>query len=431
MIGVASASSDAATSTDPPGVSARGLIEAWLDDEPGALSLLSRCATESSGVIHVPFGPTGAYLVTDPELVRQVLVAGGAAVRRDRGFLDSFDELLGGGLITADGPEWRAQRRRVQGAIHRNRALLARASVQLTTRLVGRWSTGEVRDVSAELADLHWRILTSSVLGHAADELPPVCARPADAGAAADLGCSWEPGWLDVRGALPDRRRIEDRARSADVATLLCTADGAGLSDGDLRAELITLLFAGRDTTTSALTWILIALAQHPDVQARLREELRTSLDPDALAANVLQELRYLHRVITEALRLYPPTAFITREPRENIELGGYRIAAGSVLVLSPWVTHRDARVFADPLVFDPDRWEREHSAPGLTYFPFGAGPRMCVGRSAAMTEIALVVAMLLRRVEVEIAGAPPVPRLRATLTTADPVRMRIARVVG
>jgi cytochrome P450 len=396
----------------PPLLPFEQAVEAVLSDLPHPLSVLSVTAATGEPIVGVRFRPGAiAYVVVDPRLVTEVLVARRRVFERDREFIRAFTPVLGTGLITDQTSEWARRRRQVQGALRRGSSRLEAITAESTAALVDNWSRGEVRDLGATVGALHWRILVRTVCGSAGDGLADPSPPARD-----DVGGWPNAGW----------RRI----RSEVTSVPSCAGTIAGLLDqdaGDERSDQVTtLLFGGRDTTASAITWTLIALARHPEVQARLRDELHSAAAGGELTTGLLTELPYLRSVIAESLRLYPPTAFIARSPVMPVQLDRFTIPAGATLILSPWVTQRDPRNASDPLAFRPERWPGASATPQAGYFPFGAGPRMCVARQTALTEIAIVVGLAIARSRLTLIGPEPEPMLSPTLTPTAPVHVRL-----
>jgi cytochrome P450 len=219
------------------------------------------------------------------------------------------------------------------------------------------------------------------------------------------------------------------RSRPADrgdlLSMLLDARDdetGGHMSDGQLRDELMTLFLAGHETTANALTWTWYLLSRHPDAEARLHAELLEVLGDRRAEAGDLARLRYAWRVVAESMRLYPPAWVIGRRAVADYEAGGHRFPRGSILLLSQWVLHRDPRFYPDPERFDPERWTDAGRAarPRLAYFPFGAGPRSCIGEQFAWTEAVLVLATLARRWRLRLA-----PEHRVALQPSITLRPR------
>jgi cytochrome P450 len=226
-----------------------------------------------------------------------------------------------------------------------------------------------------------------------------------------------------------ERRAAGAEGHGSDLLGMLLAAhdaDGSRMSDQQLRDEAVTFFFAGHETTALALSWTWYLLAQHPEVEARLLQELDSVLGGRLPTAADIPCLVYAERVLKEALRLYPPVWSVARQAREALELGGHPIPAGAELILSAWVTQRDPRIFPEAGTFLPDRWEREPASPGA-YFPFGAGPRACIGERFAMMELLLVLATIAPRYRLRLlTGYPVEPWVTMTLRPRDGIRVRV-----
>jgi cytochrome P450 len=227
-----------------------------------------------------------------------------------------------------------------------------------------------------------------------------------------------------ITGIIRDRRASgEDKG---DLLSMLLLAvddqgDGTGMTDQQARDEAVTLFNAGHDSTSAALAWTCYFIARYPAVQERLREEMEAVLGGRAATLEDLPRLTFAGTVVKESLRIFPPTpALINREAITEVEVGGYQVPRGGVIILSPYVTQRDPRWFPEPERFDPDRFGpgRVEDIPEYAYFPFGAGPHVCVGNTFAMMEITLVVATLVQRFPVELMPGQEnlVPELKVSL---------------
>jgi len=227
------------------------------------------------------------------------------------------------------------------------------------------------------------------------------------------------------------RRNPRDRK---DLLTLLLLAqdtegDGGGMTDTQLRDEAMTIFLAGHETTANAMAWTWHLLSQNPEAEGRLHEELDRVLEGRAPGVADLPRLRYTEMVLSESMRLFPPAWILGRRAIVDHELGGYRIPAGSIVLLSQWITHRDARYFPDPLRFDPQRFTAEAQAarPRFSYFPFGGGPRVCIGEGFAWMEGVLVLATIARRWRfLPVDGIPVTPAAMITLRPKSGLPMRI-----
>jgi cytochrome P450 len=228
----------------------------------------------------------------------------------------------------------------------------------------------------------------------------------------------------------------ERRARPGDRGDLLSMLmaarddDGKPMSDRQLRDELITLFLAGHETTAIALSWTLFLLARNPTVEERLHREIGEALGERLPVAADLPRLRYADAVVKESLRLYPPAYVVGRESLADCVIGDYDLRARSTVYFSPWVLHRDPRHFPDPEAFRPERWLDGSTAklPKYVYVPFGGGPRVCIGERFAMMEGVLVLATILRRFRLEMAGPDPVPFPSITLRPEGGPVMRVRK---
>jgi cytochrome P450 len=230
------------------------------------------------------------------------------------------------------------------------------------------------------------------------------------------------------------RRRRAQPAGGGDLLSLLVSATaedgGPGLSDVEVRDELMTLFFADHETSAAALTWALHLLDNHPEVAGPVRDQMRAVVGERPATMDDLPALPLLGQVVRETLRLYPPAWVFDRSPLHDIEVGGYRIPRGANILFSPWVVHRDPDRWPDPDAFRPQRFEAGLVAPRGSYLPFGDGPRLCVGNRFAEDEIALVLATVLPAVELSRVDKGDVrPEGDATLRPRGGLRMRVQRV--
>ena len=416
------------------------------DFRSGRLNFLTRCAREYGDIVSLRFGPRRILLVSHPDLIETVLVT------QSRCFIKHFalrlnPLVLGNGLLTSEGDFWLRQRRLIQPAFQRSRlAGFAETMVAYTQRLLAGWKPGETRDIVPEMMRLTMEIAAKTLFDADVAEL------------ARDVGAALQtlqenfihrfnsiyppPLWLPTRtnrrlkGAIARLNEIiygMIRARRAagedrgDLLSLLLHArdevDRTGMNDRQLRDEAMTLFLAGHETTALTLSWAWHLLATHPDAGARLAAEVDDILDGRPATVDHLPRLRYTEAVALEAMRLYPPAYVIGREAIADCEVGGYRVRRGTTVLMSQWVVHRDPRFFDGPDDFRPERWSGAstdrggdgHSSPlspvlggeglgarGLTpeipkyaYFPFGGGPRVCIGNTFAMMELVLVLATI------------------------------------
>lgn len=419
------------------------------------LTFLSQIAREHGDVAHFSVGPQDLYLLNHPDYVRDVLVTHNRNFAKGRA-LERAKRLLGEGLLTSEGQLHQRQRRLVQPAFHRKRvAGYGAIMVEYADRMRGRWRHGATVDMSHEMMELTLAIVGKTLFN-------------ADVEAEADeIGATLTEimrqfqlqtlpfGELLERLPLPGTKRfltakarldrtiygmIDNRRRSGeDVGDLLSMlvfaedteGDGRGMSDEQIRDEALTLFLAGHETTANALTWTWYLLAQHPEIAARMRSEIDNALSDRLPTADDVPALPYTRMVLAEAMRLYPPAWVIGRRALAEYEVGGYRIPANSIVMMSQWVMHRDARFYADPFRFDPLRWtpEVQNARPRFAYFPFGGGPRLCIGESFAWMEGVLLLATIAQRWQMRLApGYRPVPQPLITLRPRDGMPMVVER---
>ena len=397
------------------------------------------------------------YFVNEPELVKQVLVTDaasyikGEAVRYNR-------RIFGKGLVANEGESWRTQRRLIQPAFHRERIEgYGRTMVAYTERMIAGWRDGEVRDIHQDMMRLALEIVAMTLFSveiAGADDRVSVALdtlMQASSGARMLLPPLLRmvptPGNLRSNRAARELDRIvyqligERRARGpgavradGDLLDTLLEAEAPGDAAGgteQVRDEVMTLLLTGHETTAVSLSWIWYLLAQNPEVEAKLWAELGEVLGGRTPTMAHLARLPYTDRVVKEAMRVYPPVWAVVRSAARETELGKYRVPAGSSVILSPYVMHRDARYYDEPERFDPDRWigEQIKANPKFAYFPFAGGPRVCIGASFATMEAALVLATVAQRFRMRLVGETKVEAMPSiTLRPKGGVRLVLQR---
>ena len=378
-----------------------------------------------------------AYLLAHPDHVSHVLHDNHSNYTKANFDYERLKQLLGEGLLTSEGPQWLRQRRLIQPLFHRQQiAQWAGMMSANAMEMLDGWKTfaAERRafDVSAQMMMLTLRIVGEALLGiDISNEAGQITRALSDA---QDHFGHFRLGTLlpflptaenrRFRAALQtldrivrkiiDDRRHQTLERNDLLAKLLAARDGETglpLDDTQIRDEVITLILAGHETTANALSWTWYLLAKNPDAEARLHAELRTVLGGRTPTIDDLPNLPYTAMVIDEAMRLYPPAWIISRSPTNDDEIGGYRIPRGTVVMLSQYVTHRHPLFWADPERFDPERFSPERSLdrPRFAYFPFGGGPRLCIGSYFALTEAQLIVATVAQRYRLKLVADHPV----------------------
>jgi cytochrome P450 len=400
------------------------------------IGFLMSAAHEFGDVAHFQAGSQQYFLVNNPEYIKDVLVTHQASFKKGRG-LERAKAMLGNGLLTSEGDFHHRQRRLAQPAFHRDRiARYAGMMVDYADRMQHeRWREGETLDIAREMMHLTLAIVGKTLFDTETDaEAEQVRQALSESMQRFNRFMLPFAEFLD-RLPLPGNRRyrqardvldsiiyriINERRRSGedtgDLLSMLLTAqddegDGGGMTDLQLRDEVITIFLAGHETTANTLTWTWHLLSEHPEIESRLHHELDHELAGRLPTVEDLPHLRYTEMVITEALRLYPPAWIMGRRALKDYQLGPYVVPAGSIVIMSPYVMHHDDRYFPDPFRFDPDRWtpEAKASRPQFSFFPFGGGPRRCIGEGFAWTEAIMVIATLAPRWNLRRAPGHPI----------------------
>lgn len=380
------------------------------------LQTLTRVGRAGEPVVEVTIAGQQFCLVTDPALVQQVLVTDADAYRKAEIVRENLGQLQGGSLVLLEGEQWR-ERRDLLGPGFDRTAVAAAADLttRYTTDAVADWPT-EVR------ADERTRSLSLSILARALFGLDLQGQRTPIHQAAEDILARMDPrtlsaflpAWLPTPANYRFRRavttlhdRIDATVAESDSSpdNLLSVMLASGLSDEQIRDELIALLFAGYDSTATALALTLGLLGDRPAVQRRLRGELRRELDGGTPTPSDLEGLPTLDGVVRESLRLFPPQYVLLRQPTRDLMLGRDELDRSTTVVLSPWVCGRDPRYWDAPDQFRPERWEATRERPEFAYFPYGGGPRHCLGRGLAAQTIRLVVAVVCQRRRLRLQG--------------------------
>ncbi len=432
------------TSDTPSGPAGLPIIGTALESRR-ALDFLLENRREYGDIVYYEFLSEPIYQLNHPDDIEAVLVANNQNFTKSHLTKNVLGPVAGDGLFTSDGAVWREQRRRIEPAFHPDRIEhYGELMIEATNRLQATWSDGEKIDINETMRSLTLDIVARALLG------VDVAADIERIGETLDivfdrLGSPWYqllPAWSPTPGnrrfrqALANLEGIVDRIIAErqtdpdgdDVLSRLLAADDA-MSAQRLHDEVMTFLVAGHETTAQALTFTCFLLATHPPVEDRLVDELDRELGGDRLSMARVDDLAYTERVITEALRLYPPASDIHREPVDSVDIRGYRIDRGATISMPPWVVHRDPRWYDDPEVFAPDRWTDgfRSELPRLAYFPFGAGPRRCIGDRFALMEAKCVLASLYQDTHLELDPETDF-EVASTITTrpTNPVWMRV-----
>ncbi|HEX8338935.1 MAG TPA: cytochrome P450 [Pyrinomonadaceae bacterium] len=409
----------------PPGPKGRFLgAKLHLSIQRDPLGFMQRVAREYGDVVHFKLGRRRVYLLNHPEHVKGVLLTHYDNFLKGRGH-GRKDNFLGLGLVTSEGAFHRRQRQLTQPAFNHGRlGAYGETMARLTAESAAEWREGESLDVLDSMRQITLPIASQTLFGtrvdteheriieafrtglnrfrwfkpsgsRLANRLSPVQRRRDQQ--------SRETIETLVSEIIAGRRREGGEDRGDLLSLLLSRAAGEGeelTSDRQIRDEAVTLFIAGFENIATALTWSLYLLAQHPEVEGRLHAELDGVLGGRLPAAEDIPRLAYTRMVFEEAMRVYPPVPRLVRTALRDYEVGGYTVPAGSLVVVSQYLLHRDPRFWDEPERFDPERWtpEAKCERPAYAYFPFGGGQRRCIGDGFAYMEGVLVLATLASR---------------------------------
>lgn len=442
--------------TRPPSAPKLPLVGNALAFNEDPLAFLRKVRQQEGDVVDVDLGPLPVTLVSHPDVVEDILVTRSRLFQKDRFLRTTLRPVLGDGLLSSDGDFWRRQRRLMQPAFHRDRIRgYGRIMVRHAERLAATWRDGETRDVHKDMMKLTLEIVSEALFGTEVEGDADAVAEALDA--ILDVVSDTVTLFFPLLGKLPTPRKrrfdravqtldriiygiVEARRRDPkphdDLLAMLLAAedeDGSKMTDRQLRDECLTLFLAGHETTAIALSWTFVLLGQNRAAERTLHDELDGHFRSRAPATEDYgtPALDVASRVITESLRMYPPAWSMGREAKEDVELGGWSIARGDQIWFCPWSIHRDPRWFEAPDAFRPERWTADFtkSLPRYAYFPFGGGPRLCIGQGFALTEAVLVLATLARSFRVELDPSHPlVPETSVTLRPKFGVKARVVR---
>jgi len=444
-------------STFPPGPRGFPILGVLPRLRRDALQTFVDAAHQYGDLVHLKVGPYHGFLALDPADVRHVLQDNARNYHKSPVY-ERLRDGVGNGLLTSEDAFWLRQRRLAQPAFHRQRVMaMADAMVACTEQMLERWdgvaSRGETIDLVEEMMAVTQAIIVrtmfSTDLGEAAEVVNrtwPIINRR--------IGETFWATKIETALPLPANRRfwralreletvvyriIADRRRSgrdeADLLSMLLSArdedTGAGMDDRQLRDEVMTMLLAGHETTSLALSWTYFLLSRHPDVERGIADEVDRVIGGGRPSFAHVDRLVSTRRAIEESLRLYPPAWGFSRQAVGDDEIGGYRVPKGSLVFLIPFVIHRRPALWPDPERFDPGRFTPEQDAarPKFAYMPFGGGPRGCIGNQFAMVEAQLIVASVAQRYRVELApGQNITPEPLITLRPAPGIRATLAK---
>jgi cytochrome P450 len=393
------------------------------------ITYLTKCAREYGDIVFFRFLGVPACYVSRPDYIESVLVT------QNNNFVKSKDyramrRVLGNGLLLSEGDFWHRQRKLIQPAFHQEKiTAYAQIMVDYTQRMLETWSDGQTLDMHEAMMRLTLGIVAKTLfdadVSHEAEDVDAALAVLMgkflrQAGMALLLP-TWVPlptsqllkravGRLDkVIYGIIEQRRASGQMSGDLLSAFLQTRDdeGVGMTDRQLHDEIMTLFLAGHETTANVLSWTWLLLGQNPEAEQKLIEELTRVLNGKIPTPSDLPRLVYTDMVLRESMRLYPPVWVIGRRALSSFRLGDYEIPANTNMLISQYLMHRDSRYFPDPDRFDPERWRagdaRAAALPRFAYFPFGGGPRVCIGAAFGMMEAVLLLATIAQKFQIQI----------------------------
>lgn len=409
------------TTRRPPGPKSRYPGEFMLRSRRDILEVLSGLARDFGDAAFVETGAGQMYFFNHPDAIRELLQVQSPNFVKSRALVMA-KRLLGEGLLTSEDPLHRTQRILMQPAFHHKRVKKYAADMtHYALQMSDKWQNNQIVDMHHEMMELTLAVVGKTLFNtevgeetHRVEEamqaIMPLFTR------------SFLP-WAEFLNRLPlpankrfDKagaaldetifRIIKEHKKSGDVGDLVSMLlmarddENQPMSDGQVRDEALTIFLAGHETTANALTYTWYLLAQHPEVEAKVQREVDEVLEGRAATMEDVPNLVYTQMVFAEAMRLYPPAWALGRKSLNDCEIMGYHVPKDSLVLVSQWVMHRDERYWPDPLKFDPQRFTEEAKAarPKFAYFPFGSGPRTCIGEAFAWMEGALLIATLAQK---------------------------------
>lgn len=442
------------TNNYPPGPKGSLILGVMPEFNRDMLGFIER-VRDYGDVVRMRFFYLTVHFLYNPDHIEYVLSTNAKNFIKSRSLRTPFfRRLVGNGLLTSEGEEWKRQRRLAQPAFHRQRiSAYGDVMVEYTERMIADWTGNEIRDIHRDMMRLTLEIVVKTLfdadISGDADKVGRVLSTMVKP-FASQATLKWI---ADNRLPTPTHRRFNAAAREideivyrliaerrasgydrGDLLSMLVAArdeDGSQMSDRQLRDEVMTLFLAGHETTALTLSWAWYLLAQNPEVEKNFHAELDQVLGGRPPTVADMPRLQYAEKIAKESMRLYPPAYGVGREAVEDFELGGYRVRAGSQLFMFQWAMQRDPRYFNEPSRFYPERWTEDFTSglPKYAYFPFGGGPRVCIGNYFALMEVVLLLATIGQRFRFSLLPEHPVSLMPAmSLRPADGIKVNVQK---
>lgn len=418
-----------------------------------SLGFITRCRDQFGDVVRMRFLYLTVYFIYHPDDIEYVLSTNAKNFIKSRSLRSPFfQRLVGNGLLTSEGEFWRRQRKLAQPAFHRQRInSYGEVMVNYARRMIDSWKPGEVRDVHRDMMRVTLEIVVKTLfnadvsgdadrVGKVLSQIVKPFASQATLKWIADNRLPTEGHRRFFREAdeidsivyriIGERRA--SRADEGDLLSMLLQAhdedDGGTMTDRQLRDEVMTIFLAGHETSALTLSWAWWLLAQSATAEKRFHDEIDSVLQGRLPTLDDYPHLKFTEMIAKESMRLFPPAFGVGREAIADCEIGGFRVPAKSQVFMFQWATQRDPRFFAEPHEFKPERWsEEDKDLPRYAYFPFGGGPRICIGNYFAMIEIVLLLATIGQRFRLKAADERPVELYPAmSLRPRGAINMRL-----
>ncbi len=437
---------------NPPGPAGVPVFGNLFQIRKGFFSLVKQSFAQYGDIVHLSVGKSQIYLVNHPDYIHEVLVSQANRFYKTRLLQQVAGSFIGKGLIVVNGEFHRHQRKLMQPAFHTKRIeAYAQTMVQHTQKMLDQWQDGETRDLEKEMVQLTAGIVAKTLFDA---DVADVALRVGESMTSLQNYAIKRfssplrtPNWLPTERNRAKQQAVKELDEilygiinehvksgedKGDLLSMLLQAEddeGKPMPITQVRDEALTLFLAGHETTSNALTWTWYLLSQHPEVEAKLIEEVAAVLGNRAPTLQDLAQLEYTEMVISEAMRLYPPVWILTREPTEDVMLGDYLIKKDSTVYVSAFITQRDPRFFENPEEFKPERFAKDvvEAIPDYAYFPFGGGPRICIGNSFAQMASKIIVATIVQHYHLSLEPKQVVtPQRLATLRPKFGLKMQL-----
>ena len=402
-------------------------------------------------VVKFRFGPVqNVYLVSNPEMIKQVLVTKQKFFVKSKDF-QALKTFVGEGLLTSEKETHMRHRKLIQPAFKWSHITnYGQDMIDIATDYISKWEDGDERRITQDMMDITLGIISKTMFSMDFKEGYSILGKPLETAMRMAVKRMRTllslPLWIPTKTNLEHNeaidklnavlyniieKRRQDKERHDDMLGILMDArddDGSDMTDTQVRDELMTIFLAGHETTANALSWTLYLLSQHPEVQKKLFDEIDSVIGSRNPVPEDFMKLPYTQNIIRESLRIYPPVYVLAREVDEEIEIGGYQFKKGDTIMMSQYVMHHNPEYFPDPESFRPERFENNFikTIPSYAYFPFGGGPRVCIGNHFAMMEAVLILATISRCFKVKLAEnhRPVIPYPSITLRPRSGLRM-------